>query len=158
MVHLLTTAKTPALIRTLRSVARALSDRTGSAEYLAPIRSVFAQNSRAKAIRRRPLRFAKTGNLRIRTTMRMRLPRPFAQMAPPHRIMLLRSEAWIPRVLSRYIHDATHANLLNQANGSFRGAASSFRRYTDFCDIRRIMPFRQRKKHPPMEKLVQSDS
>ena len=46
-----------------------------------------------------------------------------------------------PRVLGRFVVDATKANLSKRVRGSSPGMASAFRRYTAFCEIRQKPPF-----------------
>ena len=62
-------------------------------------------------------------------------------MGPSKRTQLLSTADIRPRLVDRFIQDATKANLLKQVRCSLPDMASSFRCYADFCEMRRIPSF-----------------
>ena len=114
---------------------------SSAGEYLAAAHEIFTSDDLALAIRMHSDQYASSGSISVRTKRKLRAPRPFSKLGHAHRIRLLRSSAIVPRVLDRYIKDATHANFLNQAKGPLPGVASSSRRCTSFCELREVPPF-----------------
>ena len=76
----------------------------------------------------------------MRTTRKLHLPRNFRKLGPAHRIKAPKDAALNPRVLDRFVFDATSANLLKQVKGSLPGMASAYRCYIDFCELRHFPP------------------
>ena len=66
---------------------------------------------------------------------------PLRRWVLPMRVRLLNSSAIVPRVLGRYIKDATHANMLRAVRVALPGMASSFRCYAAFCETQEVYAF-----------------
>ena len=77
----------------------------------------------------------------MRTTRKLHLPKTFGKMGPAQRIKTLKAAALNPRVLGRFVFDATSANLPKQVKGSLPCAVSAYRCYVAFCELRHFPPF-----------------
>ena len=131
----------PKLLRALWSISRPLDSQPATSDYLAPDHTAFAQNSLVKAAKAHAKQFALAGMLRLRTTTKHHLPRAFGRLGPAQQIKVLQASTMAPRILDRCVADAAKANLPEQVRGPLPGMASAFRRYTAFCQLRRIPPF-----------------
>ena len=93
------------------------------------------------AAKRHSEQFGRPGRLHIHTSKKLRAPADFALLGSAQKIKLLGDRSVLPRTLTRFIEDITHANLLKQVRGSLRGISSSFFCYLAFCERTKIPPF-----------------
>ena len=132
----------PQLLRALWCVARSDDAFPSSAHtYLLPPHPAVNKDSLTKAVKAHTSKLQRTGKLVMRTTRKLHLPKDFGKLGPAQRIKTLKAAALNPRVLDRFVFDATSANLLKQVKGSLPGMASAYRCYISFCELRNFTPF-----------------
>ena len=102
------------VLRTIWDSLRADSSLSAIPDQPLPAHAGFTKDALVKADRAHSSHFQRSGQLAMRTTRKLHLPRHFGKMGPSQRIKVLRPAALSHRILGRYVFDATSVNLPNQ--------------------------------------------
>ena len=129
------------MLRTIWSVSRAAKDASASSSYLAPPHPLITNASMVIGARSHASQVDRAGNLLLRATRKLQLPRTFGQLGPSLRIKIPPSEALNLRALGRFALEATSANLPKQARFPLPRMLSGYIRYVAFFEIRKVRPF-----------------
>ena len=95
--------------------------------FLVPDHAAVDKKTLVKALNAHASHGDRSGKLVLRTARKLHIPRKFGQLVPAHRIKILRAAALTPRVLGRFVFDATSSNQPKQVKGALPSMASAFR-------------------------------
>ena len=116
-----------ALHRSLWTADRYTSDPNTQWGFLAPDHDVVDMTTLVKAMKAHAPHVEISGKLALRTARKLHMSRKCGQLGPAQRIKLLLSAAVTPRVMGRFVPDATSAKLPKHVKGSLPSMESAFR-------------------------------